>query len=62
MLKAMDELERSVNDLLDRIRERTVRLDGSGTRRPADPGEGLEPKDREAVELIRRAVKRLKSI
>jgi hypothetical protein len=62
MLRTMSELERAVNDLLGRLKSR-----------PGTPGEwerasGLKSeesassKEGEAAELIRRAIKRLKSL
>ena len=62
MLKTMDDLERAVNDLLQR-------LQGESLTDPAPEENRTEGKDRqgevrshEAAELIRRAIKRLKSI
>ena len=58
MLKAFEELERAVNKILDRKEERKTPSPGSRVRSTAPSGVENE----EAVELIRRAVKRLKSL
>ena len=67
MLRAMDELEKSVNDLLGRLQKRSGSARGAEGR-PHQAGarqtdeEQVESKQREAAELIRRAIKRLKSL
>jgi hypothetical protein len=62
MLKAMDELEKTVNDLLDRIQKKSGIAPGSGASRPAGQEERGDTREQEAAELIRRAIKRLKSL
>jgi hypothetical protein len=62
MLRAMDDLERAVNNLLRRLREENRTVPGTRDRRPGSGEERVESKNPEAVELIRHAIKRLKSI
>ncbi|MDF1535231.1 MAG: hypothetical protein P1S46_01865 [bacterium] len=58
MLKAFEELEKAVIRLLDREDARKKSPPGSGRRSPGPSGGDNE----EAAELIRRAIKRLKSL
>ena len=62
MLRVMSELEKAVNDLLDRLQPRP----GTGSewvRTLSREGDECAPsREREAAELIRRAIKRLKSL
>jgi hypothetical protein len=58
MFKAFEELERTVNRILDRKEERKSSSPGSGVRSTAPSGVDND----EAIELIRRAIKRLKSL
>ena len=58
----MDDLEKCIDDLLDRIRSQRVSVSGSGGDRPAVGNEPREVTEQEAAELVRRAVKRLKTL
>jgi hypothetical protein len=62
MLKAMDKLEKSVNDLLDRIQNQADYTSGPDGNRPIVWNGRGETREREAAELIRRAIERLKSL
>ena len=62
MLRAMDELEKTVNDLLDIIQERNSLRIVRETSRSSEEGERGETIDQEAAQLVRRAIKRLKSL
>lgn len=62
MLRAMSELEKAVNDLLDRLQNRPG-TSSEWERAPSREGdEGAPLREREAAELIQRAIKRLKSL
>jgi len=62
MLRAMSELEKAVDDLLVRLQSRPSTIHGREGTPPREGDEGAQSGDREAVELIRRAIKRLKSL
>jgi hypothetical protein len=58
----MDELEKTINDLLDRIKKQGGSASDSQGSKPVEWNGPREAKEREASELIRRAIKRLKSL
>jgi hypothetical protein len=62
MLRAMDELEKTVNDLLDQIQKQAGPVSGPVKNRSADRDGRGEIREQEAAELVRRAIKRLKSL
>jgi hypothetical protein len=62
MLKAMSELEKAVDDLLDRMHDRPGRGPSVEKISPGDEDEGSRSREREAAELVRRTLKRLKSL
>ena len=62
MLKALDELEKAIFDLLDRFQAKAGFNSGSTQDRPADLDGNVEEREQEAAELIRRAIARLKSL
>jgi len=58
----MSELEKAVDDLLGRLQSRPGTVHEREGTLPREGDEGAQSGDREAVELIQRAVKRLKSL
>lgn len=62
MLRAMDELEKTVNDLLGRLQKQAGIDAGSQGSQPEDRDKRGESREQEAAELIRRAIKRLKAL
>jgi cell division protein ZapA len=62
MLKTMDDLERAINNLLQRLQGESPTAPASEESLPESGDRQGEAKDHEAAELIRRAIKRLKSI
>jgi hypothetical protein len=62
MLKTMDDLERAINNLLQRLQGESPTAPESEERLPESGDRQGKAKDHEAAELIRRAIKRLKSI
>ena len=62
MLRAMSELEKAVSDLLERLQDRPGTT-SKWRRTPSREGdEDALSREREAADLIRRAIKRLKSL
>lgn len=62
MLRAMDELEKSVTDLMDRLKNQADLESGSGKSRPDERDERAGEREQEAADLVRRAITRLKSL
>ena len=62
MLKTMDELEKAVNKLLQRVQGRPETVPGPERGPSGDGNTKADLREHEAAELIRRAIKRLRSL
>jgi hypothetical protein len=62
MLKTMDDLERVIDGLLQRLQGESTNAPGTEESLPESKTGKAQPRDHEAVELIRRALERLKSL
>jgi hypothetical protein len=62
MLRAMDELEKTVTDLLQKLQDKASPGRGAVNGRTVGKVERGDAKNREAAEFVRRAIKRLKSL